>query len=80
MRFPFGGVAPEGRMRSIGAHLLHDTGLPLGKGYMATRFVGDELDLNLAALAPGLIIVIVVVVGRGGTLPLDATGVGAGSN
>lgn len=32
---------------------------------MATRLVLDELDLNLSSLAAGLVVVIVVVVGRG---------------
>ena len=40
---------------------------------MATRLVGDELDLDLPALATRLIIIIVVVVGGRGTLALDTT-------
>ena len=39
---------------------------------MATRFIGDELDLNLSSLTPGLVIVIVVVVGGGWALAFDA--------
>ena len=45
------------------AYLLHDTSLALGKGNVSTRLVGDELDLNLAALAAALLIVIIVVHG-----------------
>jgi len=51
--------------------LLHDTGLPLGEGNVATRLIRDELDLNLSALASWLIIIIVVVVGSGWALALD---------
>jgi hypothetical protein len=39
------------RRQRAWAHLLHNTGLALGKGDVATRLVGDELDLNLATLA-----------------------------
>lgn len=45
------------------AHLLHDSGLALGKGDVTTRLVGDEFDLNLPPFATGLIIIIVIVVG-----------------
>jgi hypothetical protein len=44
-------------------YLLHDAGLALGKSNVSTRLVLDELDLNLSALASGLVIVVVVVVG-----------------
>lgn len=44
-------------------YLLHDTGFALGEGDVPTRLVLDELDLNLPALAAGLVIVVVVVVG-----------------
>ena len=58
-------------------HLLHDAGLPLGEGDVTTRLVLDELDLNLATLAAGLVVVIVVVVGGGaGALALDAAVLG----
>ena len=40
---------------------------------MATRLIGDELDLNLSPLSSGLIIIIVIVVGGGWTLTLDTT-------
>ena len=53
-------------------HLLHDTGLALGKGDVAARLVLDELDLDLPALAAGLVVIVVVVV-LGGTRALGAT-------
>lgn len=40
---------------------------------MATRLVGDELDLNLSPLTAGFIIIVLVVVRSGGALALDAT-------
>jgi hypothetical protein len=49
--------------RSKHTHLLHDTRLPLGEGNVATRLILDELDLNLSALATGLVLIIVIVVG-----------------
>jgi hypothetical protein len=45
-------------------YLLHDAGLALAEGDVPTRLVGDELDLDLPALAAGLVVVVVVVVGR----------------
>ncbi len=39
---------------------------------MTTRLVGDELDLDLSALATGLVIIVVVVVGGGWARALDA--------
>lgn len=64
------------RQRTEGreTHLLHNTGLTLGKGNVTPRLVADELDLNLAALAVALVVVIVVVVGGRGALALDAAG------
>lgn len=56
--------------------LLHDTSLPLGEGNMATRLVLNELDLNLAALTAGLVIIIVVVLGTHAAA-LGTTGVSA---
>lgn len=57
-------------------NLLHNTGLALGKGDVATRLVGDELDLNLATLAATFLIIVVVVVGGdAGSRALGATGV-----
>lgn len=56
-------------------HLLHDTGLPLGEGNVATRLVLDEFDLNLSALATGLIIIIVLVLGAH-AIPSRDVGVG----
>jgi hypothetical protein len=44
-------------------HLLHDAGLALREGDVATRLVLDELDLNLPTLAAGLVVVVIVVVG-----------------
>lgn len=71
---------PEGRRRDApprsegweGTYLLHDAGLALGEGDVATRLVRDELDLDLPPLAARLVIVVVVVVGGRGTLALDA--------
>ena len=60
-----------------GTYLLHNTGLPLGEGDVATRLVGDELDLNLATLASTLLIVVVVIVGHAGTGALDTARLGA---
>ena len=54
------------RTRSHGGsvtYLLHDTGLALREGDVATRLVLDELDLDLPALAAGLVFIVVVVVG-----------------
>lgn len=53
--------------------LLHNTGLALREGDMATRLIRDELDLNLSSLATRLIIIIVVVVGGRWSLALHAT-------
>jgi len=50
-------------MRRLSTYLLHDAGLALGKGDVPTRLVLDELDLNLPALAAGLVVIVVVVVG-----------------
>ena len=55
-----------------GKYLLHDAGLALGEGDVATRLVADELDLNLAPLATTLLVVIIVVVGRTRARTLDA--------
>ncbi len=38
---------------------------------MASRLVADELYFDLATLAATLLVIIVVVVRRAGTLPLD---------
>ena len=53
-------------------NLLHDTRLALRECDMATRLIGDELDLDLSALTSGLVIIIVIVVSSGGTLAFDA--------
>lgn len=58
-----GGRAARART-TVTTYLLHDTRLALGEGNVAARLVLDELDLNLPALAAGLVIVVVVVVGR----------------
>jgi hypothetical protein len=44
-------------------YLLHDTGLPLGEGDVATRLILDKLDLNLAALTARLVVIIIIVLG-----------------
>ena len=54
-------------------NLLHDTGLALREGDVATRLVSDELDLDLAALATWLVIVVVLVIGGRWALTLDST-------
>ena len=46
---------------------------------MATRLVGDELDLNLAPLAATLLVIIVVVLSDAGSLTLHPTRLGGGS-
>jgi hypothetical protein len=67
-------VGDEGREGQRGeTNLLHDTGLALGEGDVATRLIRDELDLDLSPLTTGLVIVVVVVVGGRGTLALEAT-------
>ena len=53
-------------------NLLHDTGLALGKSDVPTRFVADELNLNLAALTAALLVVVVVIVGRARARALDS--------
>lgn len=71
-------IAIRATTRSIwedATHLLHDSRLALGECDMATRLVGDELDLNLSSLASGLVIIIVIVVGVRWTLAFDATAV-----
>lgn len=50
---------------------LHDTGLSLREGNVATRLIADELNLNLTSLASSLLILILVVVGAA-ALTLDA--------
>lgn len=45
---------------------------------MATRLVRDELDLDLPPLATGLVIIVVVVVGRRGPLALHAAVLASG--
>jgi hypothetical protein len=62
-------------VRSVGrdgTDLLHDSSFTLGEGDVPTRLVLDELDLDLATLATGLVIIVVVVVGGAGSLALDA--------
>lgn len=56
--------------------LLHNTGLALGKGDMATRLILDELDLDLATLTARLVIIIVVVLGTNATA-LGTAGISA---
>lgn len=60
----------------LATNLFHDAGLALGKSNVATRLVRDELDLNLAALAATLFVVIIIVVGRRRTLAFDAARLG----
>ena len=55
-------------------YLFHDACLPLAEGDVAPRLVLDELDVDLATLASGLVLVVVVVVGRRLT---DARALGA---
>ena len=58
-----------------GQYLFHDSSLALGEGDVATRLVCDELDLNLAALAAGLVVVVVLVVGSGAWALCAAVGI-----
>ena len=55
-------------------YLLHDTGLPLGEGDVATRLILDELDFDLAALTARLVVIVVVVLGAH-AVALGAAGV-----
>lgn len=57
-------------------HLLHDAGLPLGESNVPTRLILDKLDLDLAALTTGLVIIIIFIIGAH-AVALGATGVGA---
>ena len=43
--------------------LLHDSCLTLRKGDVSTRFVLDKLDVNLSPLAPGLVVVVIIIIG-----------------
>lgn len=51
--------------------LLHDTRLALRECDVTTRFIGNELDLNLSSLASRLVIVVIVVVGSRWALAFD---------
>ena len=55
----------DGCTRRVGGrtYLLHDTGLALREGDVATRLVLDELDLYLASLAARLVVIVIIVVG-----------------
>lgn len=55
-------------------YLLHDTGLSLGEGDVATRLILDELDFDLAALTARLVVIIIVVLGAH-AVALGAAGV-----
>lgn len=57
-------------------YLLHNTGLPLGKGDVTTRLVLNKLDLDLAALTAGLVVVVIVVLSAHAAA-LGAAGVSA---
>lgn len=46
-------------------YLLHDTRLALRERDVATRLVGDELDLDLATLPAALVVVVIVAAGGG---------------
>jgi hypothetical protein len=65
-------------MSQTGTYLLHDAGLALGEGDVATRLVGDELDLDFSSLAATLVIVVVVVVGDALSRALGATALSSG--
>lgn len=62
----------DGSVSQCGAYLLHDTSLSLGEGNVTTRLILDKLDLDLPSLATGLVVVIVVVVGRRWALAFGA--------
>jgi len=56
-------------------HLLHDSSFTLGESNVPSRFVLNELDLDLPSLATWLVVVVIVVVGGSsrGALTLDAS-------
>jgi hypothetical protein len=58
--------------KSIKTNLLHDSSLAFGKCNVSTRFIGNELDLDLSALATRLVIIVVVIVSSCRSLALDA--------
>jgi hypothetical protein len=58
------------------AHLLHDTSFSLGERDVATRLVGNELDLNLATLTATLLIIVVIVISDAVAWSLDAAALG----
>lgn len=60
----------------VGAtYLFHDAGLSLGEGDVASRFVVDEFDFNLATFATALLFVFLFILTTG-ALALDAATLG----
>lgn len=69
--------ARSNALMQAATYLLHDARLPLGEGNVSTRLVLNELDLDLATLAAGLVVVVVVIVVGGGlALALDTARLG----
>ena len=67
------GDARQAAPAAISTYLFHDTSFALGEGDVPARLVLDELDLDLAPFAPGLVVVVVVVVRSAGARALDAS-------
>jgi hypothetical protein len=57
---------------ATGTDLLHDSRFALREGDMSARLILDELDLDLASFTTRLVVVVVVVVDRAGSLALGA--------
>lgn len=61
----------------MSGYLLHDAGFPLGEGDVPSRFVLDELDVNLPPLATGFVVIVIVVVrSSADARSLDASRIG----
>ncbi len=64
--------------RSDETCLLHDPSLAFRKGYVPSRFILDELDVDLPPFTPWLVIVVIIIVSCSAhARPLDAAGIGA---
>ena len=64
--------------RKLATCLLHNASLAFGEGDVPSRFVLDELDVNLPSFATGLVIIVVIIVSSSThARPLDAARVSA---
>lgn len=61
---------------SDATHLLHDTSLSLGERNVPTRLILNKLDLDLATLTAGLVIIVIFIVGAQ-TIALGTTTISA---